>query len=178
MDPITASIIISAIGTGAGAAGQAMNKPDPTVQRKIAEMQEQGAMNRAIMQTKLAESMADPFRQQMFQGKNLSRLGMMQHSGSPTQVGPGVAYQRKPYQASPELLGWLSSLQQNIAGGQNTAPSVTGQGGGGGSVINLLDPATAANPGQVRGPRMKLPPPAEGATFDLGPQRPGRNPRF
>lgn len=152
MDPITASIIISAIGSGlSGAAGMANSGQS----MDIARMQDQGASARNTQNIAYQESLADPFRQQMFQGKDLGMLDMMgqpQPQGNYAPAGRYATPGRPPaaggYQPSPELMQWLLALKNDIAGGQNRAPSVAGNGTA--STMNLLDPVARANAGRPR----------------------------
>jgi len=86
------------------------------------------------------ESELDPFRQQMMQGRDLSRLDMMQNT-KPTQaygisdpktaaVVGATPYDRSQprtpvYAPSADVLNWLAMIKQNVAGGQNQAPTMT-----------------------------------------------------
>lgn len=168
MNPVIASLIIGAVAGGANAvSGSAQNGSSNRNALRIAELQDRGATQRTQMQTGLAESAMDPFRQQMFQARNLSRLGMMSAPRNTQTVSKDVRYQRTPYTPSPELMSWLQAIQQNIAGGQNRAASVSGLTNGS-SAMNLLDPATMANPGASRGFQPPNFPPTTQPTDDGG----------
>lgn len=134
------------------------------------EMQaKQIAANAALQNQDIAskESQLDPFRQQMAQARNLGILDMRQNYQPAQPYGMAAQYQqilnpnqtpttyasaadRKPlYTPSPDLLNWLSMIKQNIAGGQNQAPTMTNPANyGKTSALDLLalssNPASAA----------------------------------
>jgi len=107
------------------------------------------------------ESQLDPFRQLMAQGRDLSQLDMRQNTTPPPMYSPlqaGQTQRETPiqtsrYTPSPELLDWLSMIKQNIAGGQNQAPTMTNPANyGKTSALDLL--ALSKNPsaaGYARG---------------------------
>jgi len=110
-------------------------------QKEIAQMQIDAARQRQQADIAAKESELDPFRQLMSQGHDLSRLDMMQNT-KPTQAygisnpqfsslaGNATPYDRSQprqptYAPSPDLLNWLAMIKQNVAGGQNQAPTMT-----------------------------------------------------
>jgi hypothetical protein len=120
------------------------------------EMQDkQIAANAALQNQDIAskESQLDPFRQLMSQGRDLSMLDMRQNytptqSYAPLQAGQTTRTDvRTPnYTPSPDLLNWISMIKQNIAGGQNQAPTMTNPANyGKSSALDLL--SLAQNPG-------------------------------
>lgn len=165
MDPVTASIIIGAIGSALNAAGGASAAG---VTRDTAELQNQYENARQNQRIALSESAMDPFRQQMFQAQNLSRLALMGQPGSTGAAAPQGRYAKtaaptltpNTYSPSPELMQWLQMIQQNVAAGQNRAPSVTGWNGS--AAMDLTDPATIADPRKAKGVNTAPAPPLYG----------------
>jgi hypothetical protein len=125
----------------------------------------------------LKESTLDPFRQQMQQARNLSMLDMRERTQPTSPYGLSERYAnlvqapvidrtqpRTPsYTPSPDLLNWLSMIKQNVAGGQNQAPTMTNPGNyGKTSALDLLalqrDPTQAGYArGALFGPRPMMP---------------------
>src|SRR5262245_58104941 len=137
------SILGGLSGLGSFFSGMSQAKAQKEIEKmRIAEQQRQQQQDVA-----LKESTLDPFRQQMQQARNLSMLDM-RGNYQPTasyslgpwatdiyrQQAPGTAKAaleanppgpRQPnYTPSADLLNWLSMIKQNVAGGQNQAPSM------------------------------------------------------
>lgn len=155
MDPFTLSLIIGMIGQGINAAGSSMEAGAQSDSNKYINAQNnEAAMNRAKMATAAGESVQDPFRQQMNQAGDLSKLNlMMREPTRAANLNPIARYQTpgRPLQQqaapvlSPELIDWLSKIQKNIAGGQNQAPTMTNPANyGRSSAMNLTGPTPAA----------------------------------
>lgn len=157
-------------GLGSFFGAQSQAKAQKEVERmRIAEAQR--AQNQDVA---LKESTLDPFRQQMQQARNLSMLDMKERYQPSQPYGLSKQYAdlvqapvidrmqpRAPsYAPSPEMLNWLALIKQNVAGGQNQAPSMTSPANyGKTSALDLL--ALSQNPelaGTARGasfaPRM------------------------
>jgi len=140
-------------------------KQQAKAQKDIEQMRIAEAQRSQNQDVALKESALDPFRQQMAQARNLSMLDM-RGATQPTQfynpIQPGQTRQAPApsYTPSPELLNWLTMLKQNVAGGQNQAPTMTNPANyGKTSALDLLalaqDPSQA---GYARGANFAPPP--------------------
>ena len=129
-------------------------KAQANAQKQMQQQQIAADAARQNQQIAYGESQLDPFRQQMAQAKNLSMLDMRQGT-RPTQfyapLQPGETRQAPgpSYTPSADLLNWISMIKQNIAGGQNQAPTMTNPANyGKTSALDLLalssNPASAA----------------------------------
>jgi len=150
-------IMAAAQGASSFAASRSANKRSEEERESQEQMTRQGVGYN--------ESLQDPFRGQMTQAKDLSRLDMlMQMKDNPMSMefgqvnAPGNPYAKyiptfsggPSAEKSPELVEWLRMLQRNIAGG-NTMPTMTEPGNyGRSSAMDLVtaqahperDPAT------------------------------------
>jgi hypothetical protein len=138
--PLLAALIIAqAAGAGMSAVGSSI------ANRGNREDQErENERDRALNMAELGfnESMADPFRQQMAQAGDLSRLDAMERSTfSPVEVGQdgyrptfsgGASYQK-----SPELLNAIAMLKNSVMSGRTAPAFSTHPGAWNPSVLDL-----------------------------------------
>jgi hypothetical protein len=143
MSPSTYELIYGAAGKGLEAYGNS----------KQASEQRKAELLRAQMGVAADENARDPFRQQMAQIRNLGQMDMMQSMKAPAPAGPSGPYARPAgegvqpgsYAPSAEMLQWIAQMKRNVAGGQNTAPTMTNPANyGKTSVMNLSSPQPPA----------------------------------
>lgn len=134
MDPAIVAALIGAAagGTSAIAGGIAAKNKNKTDAQLAAD---QLAATKAIANQRVAadESMADPFRQQLAQGADISKLDQLERAKfSPVHLGadPNYASHELPraggfsYEKSPELISSAAALKQNVMAG-HAAPTMT-----------------------------------------------------
>lgn len=118
---------------------------------KLGEMEDRRARDLADQNTASEESMANPFRHQVSQGRSALSLDAMERANfSPAQVTGGSSRYagNKPtisggfnYEISPELRAAAASLKASVLRGE-TAPTMTNPANYGRTAALQLDPAT------------------------------------
>lgn len=134
MDPKTLALILSAAAGGAEAIGGAVanNKKRKTdAATTAAELQAQRDL--ANQRVAADESMADPFRHQMAQAGDISKLDRMERGAyTPVHLGAAPGYESYvpqmsggfSYEKSPEMISSAAALKRNVMAG-NVAPTMT-----------------------------------------------------
>jgi hypothetical protein len=120
-----------AAGIGAAGVGAYVSNRNSRRQQEGEDEDREMTEEQHLRQTALAESGMDPFRHQMFQGRNLTSLDMLQNMGRggrsitpPANVAPYAGNVRRGYEPSQTLRDHASQLYNSVASG-NTAPTMT-----------------------------------------------------
>ncbi len=137
-----------AAGVGTGVLGAYVANRNSRRQQESEDERNQMTEEQHLRQTALRESEMDPFRHQMFQGRNLTSLDMLQNLGRggnritpPANVAPYAGSVRPSYTPSDTLREHASRLYNSVAAGQ-TAPTMTDPANyGRTSALNLAQPA-------------------------------------
>lgn len=150
---------------GGGAALDALGRSS---QSKAQKQMTREQLQAEAAQIAFKESLADPFRGQMMQMGDLSKLDMLRMAPQSQRgvVAPAgrtlpQGYAPGRYVPTEDLMNWASLMQQNVASGRNIQPSVTAGPGAYGttSALDLNDILTnTRDPRAAMGARPPAPP--------------------
>lgn len=143
-----------AAGAAEGVGGVLSRRADRQSQEKLTaqEIAARAALNRENIAA--AESMADPFRHQLSQGRAINSLDRMERASytpvRATPTGPYAKYVPQvsggfSYEKSPELMASAGALKRDVMSGR-TAPTMTNPMNYGRTATLSLDPSGAPGP--------------------------------